>query len=157
VRAFGPEPVTPETLAAVLSAVAAAPTAGNLQAFRIKVITDAALLRRLSEAAYGQGFIAGAPVVLVFFSDPEASAASYGPRGQALYATQDATIACLTAHYACTDAGLGSTWVGAFDPVAVARLCAAPPTLEPVALLALGWPAESPSATPRKSLDRLLL
>jgi nitroreductase len=157
VRAYRPETPPEPHLEAILEAVRLAPTAGNLQAFRVKVVTDASVKGALAHAAFGQNFLAAAPWVLCFMADPPASARTYGERGSALYAVQDATIACHHAHLAAASLGLGSVWVGAFDPAQVAKALALPKDLVPVALLPVGYPAEAPAATPRKPLGELLL
>ena len=51
---------------------------------------------------------------------------------------------------AAADAGLGSCWVGAFDEAAVAAALRLPEGLRPVALLPLGYPAETPAAPARR-------
>ena len=97
-----------------------------------------------------------APVVLAFCAHPRRSAAKYGRRGEELYCVQDATIACAYAQLAATALGLGSVWVGAFDTDAVAQAIGARRDWRPVALLPIGYPAESPEATPRRSLNELV-
>lgn len=157
VRAYRPDSPPEPQLAAILEAVRLAPTAGNLQAFRVKVVTDVSVKRALAKAALGQNFLATAPWVFCFMADPQGSARTYGERGASLYAVQDATIACHHAHLAAAALGLGSVWVGAFSPAAVARALDLPEALVPVALLPVGYPAEAPAATPRKPLGELLL
>lgn len=53
--------------------------------------------------------------------------------------------------------GLGSTWMGMFHEAAVKERFAIPERLSVLALLAVGWPAESPEPRPRKSLAEILL
>jgi len=155
VRAFRPDPLPAGALDKILDAVRQAPSAGNLQAFRFAVCEEPDLKAALATAARGQKFLTDAPVVLAFFSAPRESAAQYGVRGAQLYALLDASIAVTYAHLAAADLGLGSVWVGAFDPEAVRRILACPAELEPVALLPLGIPADEPAPSTRKSLDAL--
>ena len=150
IRAFKPETPPEEKLRAILDAVRIAPSAGNLQAFKLKVVTDPDTRKALAAASFGQSFVASAPWVLVFLADPEASRRIYGSRGAELYALQDATIACAYAHLAAASLGLGSVWVGAFAPAEVAKAVGIPPALVPVALLPIGSPAEHPQPVPRK-------
>lgn len=157
IRAFKPEIPPEERLSAILEAVRIAPSAGNLQAFKIKVVKDPLVRRALAKASFGQSFVAAAPWVLAFMGDREASRRKYGSRGAELYALQDATIACMHAHLAATALGLGSVWVGAFSPTEVAAALGLPPGLVPVALLPIGLPAEDPQPTPRKPLEELLI
>lgn len=156
VRAFAERPVEPEKLQAVLEAANRAPSAGNLQAYEIYVVTRPAVLKALMRAAFEQKFVAQAPVVLVFCAHPARSASSYGERGATLYSLQDATIACAYAQLAATAVGLGSVWVGAFDEDAVRKALGIEKELVPVALLPIGYAAESPEITPRRALDDLV-
>ncbi len=146
-----------EKLQAILDAVRLAPSAGDLQAFRIAVVEDAETKSALAAAAHGQGFIAEASAVLVFLADPGRSAAKYEKRGHLLFALQDATIAAAYAQLAATALGLGSCWVGAFDDTAVGRALRASNELRPIALLPIGEPAETPERTPRRPLEALVM
>lgn len=99
-------------------------------------------------------FVAQAPMVLVFCANQARSPAKYRERGASLYAIQDATIACAFAMLAATALGLGTVWVGAFDAAAVQRVGCH--DLLPVAILPIGYPAEEPEPTPRRSLTDLV-
>lgn len=149
-------PVEREKLHAILETACAAPSAGDLQAYRILVVSDASKRQALSAAADNQSFIAEAPVCLVFCADPQRSAEKYGDRGRTLYATQDATIAAAYAQLAIVAAGMGSTWIGYFDESRVRKALDISNNLVPVALLSLGYPAELPEPTPRRRLDDIV-
>lgn len=151
VRKYTPQPVDPEALQRILYLTSRAPSAGNLQAYRIVVVRSARKREALSVAAGGQEFLSQAPVDLVFFADPERSAATYGPRGASLYAVQDATIAATFTVLAATNEGYATAWVGAFDESAVAAVCGED-RLRPVAIVPLGHAAERPGETPRRDL-----
>lgn len=149
-------PVEAEKLHAILEMACAAPSAGDLQAYRIVVVKDSALRAALQRAARGQDFIAAAPVCLVFCSDPQRSAQQFGERGKALYALQDATIAAAYAQLAVVAAGMGSTWVGDFNEAEVAKCLELEPNVTPIALLSVGYPAELPEPTPRRRMDEVV-
>jgi nitroreductase len=155
VRAFTPQPVEPEKVAQVLAAANAAPSAGSLQGYEIFQVTREKERAALARAALDQFYVAQAPVVLVFCANPARSAAKYRERGARLYAIQDATIACTFAMLAATALGLGTVWVGAFDDAAVQRVLGRQDLL-PVAILPMGYPAEEPEPTPRRSLEELV-
>jgi nitroreductase len=148
--------VEPQKVHAVLEMACAAPSAGDLQAYRIIVVRDREERNALRAAASDQEFIAQAPVCLVFCADPECSAERFGERGAKLYAVQDATIAAAYAQLAIVAAGMGSTWVGYFDEQAVASILGLEPQLQPVALLSVGYPAELPEPTPRRHMDEVV-
>ncbi|MBI4875434.1 MAG: nitroreductase family protein [Acidobacteria bacterium] len=155
VRAFAPQGVEGEKMAQVLGAANAAPSAGNLQGYEIFRVTRETERVALARAALDQFFIAQAPVVLVFCANPARSAAKYRKRGARLYAVQDATIACTFAMLAATALGLGTVWVGAFDDAAVQGVLGRHDLL-PVVILPIGYPAEKPEPTPRRSLADLV-
>lgn len=155
VRAFLSKEVEPDKLDAILLAANQAPSAGNLQAYEIHLIRDAKTKQALVKAALDQKFIAQAPVVLIFCAHP-ARAAKYGERGRQLYAVQDATIAVAYAQLAATAQGLATCWVGAFDDQQVARAADLPADQRPVAMLPIGYPAETPPRTPRRGLAELV-
>ena len=145
-------PIEPEKLHAILEMACAAPSAGDLQSYRIVVVKDAQKRLALSNAAGNQAFIAEAPLCLVFCSEPLRAGLKYGERGRELFAVQDTTIAATYAQLAVVAAGLASTWVGAFDETAVADIVELEAGLKPLALLSVGYAAELPEATSRRPL-----
>ena len=156
IRAFKAQPVEPEKLQQILDAINRAPSAGNLQAYEVYMVTDPGHKDALVRAAGDQEFLAQAPVVLVFCAHAARAADRYGGRGTGLYCVQDATIACTFAMLAITALELATVWVGAFDEEAVREILCAPPALRPVAMLPIGYPDGSPRIRPRRSLDDLI-
>jgi nitroreductase len=140
----------------LLAAAGLAPSAGNLQAYQIVVVRDGERRGRLAEAAFGQEFVAEAPVVFAFVADHVVAAARYGSRGSDLYAVQDATIAATYVMLAAASLDLGTVWVGAFDTPAVARVLECRTGETPVALLAVGYARERPAARPRRPMAELV-
>jgi nitroreductase len=156
IRAYQPEPVEPDKLQTILRAINQAPSAGNLQAYRVFIVREDKVKRALAKAAWEQNFLVQAPVVLVFCADPARSAARYSRRGEQLYGVQDATIAVAYAQLAATALGLATCWVGAFEDAEVARVMQLPHGLRPVAVLPIGYPAESPPRTPRRPSGEII-
>ncbi|MEW6364367.1 MAG: nitroreductase family protein [Acidobacteriota bacterium] len=156
VRAFESKAIEPEKWKAILDAVNIAPSAGNLQAYEVFEVRQRTHRLALARAALEQYFISEAPAALVFCAHPARSAGRYGRRGMNLYCVQDATIACAYAQLAATALGLASVWVGAFDDNAVRRAIGIGADLVPVAILPIGYPAETPLKTPRRSLSDLV-
>ncbi|MFC1750152.1 nitroreductase family protein [Pseudomonadota bacterium] len=149
-------PVEKEKLHAILETACSAPSAGDLQSYKIVVVTNTEKRKALSAAADGQDFIADAPVCLVFCADPKRSADKFGERGRTLYALQDTTIAAAYAQLAVVAAGMASTWVGYFDETKVKEVIECKEKLTPVAMLSLGYPAELPEPTGRRKLDDIV-
>jgi nitroreductase len=156
IRTFNDRPVEPDKLQQILETANLAPSAGNLQAYEIYVVTDLKKRDGLSCAALAQDYIAKAPVALVFCTHPELTQGRYTERGTRLYTVQDATIACAFAMLAATNLKLGSVWVGTFDEKVVRMIIGAPESQEPVVILAIGYPDEFPEQHPRRSLEQLV-
>ncbi|KAB2927580.1 MAG: nitroreductase [Candidatus Contendobacter sp.] len=157
IRKYQPDmPVETEKLHAILEMACAAPSAGDLQSYRIIVVRDLAERQALVHAAHHQTFIAEAPVCLVFCADPTRSAAAFGERGASLYAVQDATIAAAYTQLAIVAAGMGSTWVGYFEEDRVRAVLGLEPGLIPIALMSLGYPAELPEPSSRRRLGEVV-
>jgi len=152
VRRFQPRELEQEKLDTLLETINAAPSAGDLQAYEVIIVRELQTKEALAEASYSQEFVAEAPLVLVFCADHLLSASKYGKRGVELYSIQDATIAAAYCQLAATALGLATVWVGAFDPKAAAAAIDTPDHVTPVAIMPLGYPAEEPMPTPRRSL-----
>lgn len=156
IRAFKEKEVDKETVNRILEAVNLAPSAGDLQAYRIAVVKDEEKKGELAVAALDQEFITQAPIVFVFCADRKGSEIKYGERGYDLYSIQDATIAAAYCQLAVAALGLGCVWVGAFDPLEVSRVIDAGEHEVPVAIMPVGYPAERPKWTGRKELNELV-
>jgi nitroreductase len=155
-RAYRDTPVPAADLKFILEAANAAPSAGNLQAYEIVVVRDAAAKERLARISFQQMFIAQAPVVLGFFANPDRNREKYGERGGELYALEDATIACAYAQLAATDRGLATCWIGAFDEKQIQEVVEVPAHWRPVALLPLGTAADQPEPRERRAVADLV-
>ncbi len=152
VRAYKPDPVEEDKLQRVLEAVRLAPTAANRQAFQIIVIHTAgreAELRRI----YGRDWFVQAPLVICACGIP---AQNWVRSDGKNYNDVDVTIAMDHLILAATDAGLGTCWIGAFDPVAAREVLGLPDGVEPIAFTPLGYPADQPRPKKRKALSELV-
>jgi nitroreductase len=52
--------------------------------------------------------------------------------------------------------GLGTCWVGSFREDEVAKILKIPEGIRPVAIIPVGYPAESPEPPNRRSLSRII-
>jgi nitroreductase len=156
IRLFADRPVAEEQIERVLETALAAPSAGNLQAYRIFVVKSNEVRAALTAAALGQDCVRTAPVVLVFCTHAAQAAKKYGERGERLYTLQDATIACTFAMLAIEALGLATVWVGAFREEAAWKAIGSPEGLVPVAMLPFGYAGEQPEPTFRRSVDKLV-
>lgn len=136
-RKFDSRPVEPEKLNLILEAGRNAPTAHNYQPQRIFVLQSAGALEK-ADACAGSHF--HPPVMLAVGYDPSVSWKRETDGKD--HGEIDAAIAATQMMLQAADLGLGTTYVGMFEPD---KLLAAFPEMEgtvPIAMLPLGYPAE---------------
>lgn len=157
IRAFKKREITEEIIINILEMVLTAPSAGNLQSYKMIIVKDEKTKELLAEAAWDQNFIMEAPINIIFCADVSRAQLRYGKRGAELYCIQDATIATTYLLLAACEKGLATVWVGAFDEEKAREILKLPNSLRPISIVPLGFPNEYPSATPRRSLKELIL
>jgi len=152
VRAYRPDPVPVDKLNRILEAARLAPTAANRQPFRLLVIKTRGREEELKRL-YGRDWFIRAPLIIGIVAMPEAA---WKRRDGKNYADVDATIAMDHLILAAANEGLGTCWIGAFDPAVAREIFGLPTNVEPVAFTPLGYPADSPSPKKRKDLSEIL-
>ncbi len=157
IRAYQSKAIEPEKLEAILSAANQAASAANLQAYQIYVVRSETMKQALVPAAAGQQFLATAPVVLLFAVHPARSAEKFGKRGAELYCMQDTCAAVCNAMLAAVELGLGTCWVDAVDEALAGKAVGLPPEHRAAIILPVGYPAESPPRTTRRTLSDLVI
>lgn len=151
VRRYEDRSVPRDAVLKLIEAAEAAPSAGNLRARTYVIVTAKEMAKTLALAAFGQRQVETAPLLIVVCADVDRSSSRYGDRGS-LYAIQDATASVMCLLLAAHDMGLGACWNGAFDDQIVREALGLEEHVLPVAILSIGWPAESPSSPPRRDL-----
>jgi len=146
--------VSDEDVSALLAAATLAPSAGNIQPWRFTVIKSAEAKERL-QSALRQRWATAAPRIIIVSVDPRPCAARFGARGEMLYAIQDTAAAIQNILLAAVDRGLASCWIGAFDEEAVREATGIASPITPVAVLPIGYSAESSGKSPRRPLNEL--
>ena len=136
-RKFSDRPVEQEKLDLILEAARSAPTAHNLQPQRVLVLRSAEAREKARKATR---FRFGEPLLLVVACDEAAS--WHRECDNKAHGQIDAAIAVTQMMLQAADLGLGTTYVGMFEPE---KLLAAFPEMAglcPIAMLPLGYPAE---------------
>lgn len=142
VRAYKPEPVPEDLLQTVLEAGRLAPSAANKQPWRFIVVRSETGRRALG-TAYAREWFWKAPVVIAVCVLPkEAWVRSYDGQN---YALVDGALALDHMTLAAAELGLGTCWIGAFDPAAAREILGLPDGVEIVGLTPLGFPDVEPS------------
>jgi len=160
VRRFLDNPVPPEVRETIIDCAINAPTAGNQMLYTILDITDPAIKQALARTCDNQGFIADAPLVLVFLADCRrwrdaydlAECQSRDPEaGDWLLACQDAVIAAQNAVVAAHALGLGSCYIGDMmeNREQVVELLSLDKWVVPTTLLVFGYPTSQQIARPK--------
>ena len=146
VRAYKPEPVPEELLQQVLEAGRLAPSACNKQPWRFIVVRSETGRRALG-TAYAREWFWKAPVVIAVCILPkEAWVRSYDGQN---YAMVDGALALDHMTLAAAELGLGTCWIGAFDPAAAREILGLPDGVEIVGLTPLGYPDVEPNPRAR--------
>ena len=155
IRSYKEEPVSKDLILNLIKAAETAPSAGNLRARKYIVVTNTQLRKALAVAAYGQSQVETAPLLVVICADVLRSSRRYGDRGS-LYSIQDAAAATMCMLLVAYDLGLGACWNGAFDDQIVRDALNLAKGVLPVAILSIGWPAESQLAPPARNPNEVV-
>ena len=149
VRKFDGSKVEVDSLKSILEAGRLAPTAVNYQPQRILVLDDEERLAKLKDCT---PYHFNAPLALVVCYDTTVSWKR--PFDGKDMGEVDAAIVTTHMMLRIAELGLGTTWVGHFDPAALRSAFAIPDTLIPVAILPVGHPA--PNAHPAPMHEKRL-
>lgn len=152
VRAYDSKPVSEQDLEQVLEAGRLAPSAANRQPVHFIVLRGEEQRRALG-VAYPRDWFWKTPVLLVVCVD---TARGWSRTDGKNYADVDGAIAMDHMTLCAADLGLGTCWIGAFDPVKVRRILNLPEGIEPLAMTPLGYPTEAVRAKSRKALDEIV-
>jgi nitroreductase len=146
IRQYQNREIEEAVLTEILEAARLAPSANNRQDWRFVVVKDKALIERLAVAAFGQSFLATAPVIIAGVAlQPDRVMRCEVPT----YAV-DLAIAMTQITLAATAHGLGTCWIGSFNQEETKKILQIPAACKVVQLMPLGYPAETPAARPRK-------
>jgi len=156
IRAFKNQDVPAEIVEKLIDAARCAPSAGNIQPWEFIIVRKPEIKRRLAEAALSQTFIEEAPIVIVVCANEDRSSLGYGMRGKTLYCIQDTAAAIQNIHLSAYSIGLGTCWVGAFREEEARKILKIPHGVRPVAIVPVGYRAESPPPRGRRSMSEVV-
>lgn len=137
IRAYTSEPVSEEDLKVILEAAMNAPSASNRQPWHFIVVDDRSKLDAIMEVHPYSDMLAQAPLAIVVCGDTKVSSS---------YWQQDCSAATENILLAARALGLGTVWLGVYpreDRVkGISRLFQLPAHVKPLAVIAVGHPAE---------------
>ena len=149
IRKFLVKSVPDTLITEILELSKLAPSAGNLQTYKVVVVKDEEVKRALHSIE--------APVFLIICALPEVSAERYGERGRNLYSIQDATIFASYIQLAAVGLELATVWIGAFNENRVRRILGLRADTRPIAIIPLGYPAEKKTERRRRKLTDIVI
>ena len=153
VRAYRPDPVEDEKLDKILEAARLAPTACNSQAFKVLVIRTKGREEELKKI-YNADWFTAPPYVLCVCALKNRS---WVRRDRKYFGDVDAAIVMDHMILAAAAQGLGTCWIGAFDPAAAKKFLELDDSTEPVIFSPLGYEKGAPSRKNRKPLNELVI
>jgi nitroreductase len=154
IRSYTQRVVSKKMLTEVLKAGQLAPTACNNQPFRFVVIQEKENLAELAKS-YPAPWFAEAPVVIAVCTQPS-KAWVRKKHDDKNYADVDGAIAADHMTLAAEELGLGTCWIGAFDPKIARKVLQLPRNIELLTMLTLGHPNEKGRPKDRKPIDELV-
>ena len=152
VRAYKPDDVPSNMIDKILEAARLAPTAANRQSFKLFVIKTAGFKDELKNI-YHQEWFTQAPYVIGICGIPEGNWIRKDGKN---YADVDSAIVMDHVILAATNMGLGTCWIGAFDPNAARKFLDLSQEMEPIAFTPIGYPADHVRMKKRKPIDKLV-
>jgi nitroreductase len=152
IRKYQNKPVESEKIDSLVEAVLRAPTSMGKNSREFVVVTDSALLQKLSSAKpHGATFLKKAALGIVVCANPQISDVWI----------EDASIASIFIHLAAASLGLGSCWIQVRErkhndtqtaEAYIAEVLNLPAHIKVESMVAIGYPDEDKSAHPRESL-----
>ena len=151
VRSYMDKLVEEEKLKKILEAAHAAPTAANLQPVRLIAVQSREGLAKIGKGAN----LYGAPLAIIVCADHRKAWVRPFDKKK----TTDIDASILTDHMMlqAVESGLGSVWICYFKPDVISREFGLPDYLEPVNILAIGYPDEEAADPERHAQTRIPL
>nr|WP_026117295.1 nitroreductase family protein [Nocardiopsis alkaliphila] len=150
VRSFSDRPVRDDLLAPLLDSMVAAPSASNKQAWAFVIVREPRTLRLLH--AFAPGIIERPPLIVVACFD-RSRAVGGGAWDEGMLCVAMAVQNLLLAAHALD---LGGCPSASFRKTPVRRFLRLPRHLEPLLLVSIGHPAQSPRTAPRRDRNEVI-
>lgn len=154
-RAYSSEPLSRAVITAILDVARLAPSATNRQPWTFLVADTPELTSEICKA-FNRPWAPQVPAyVIVCGHHDEAWHRSFDGKD---HTDVDCSIAAEHICLAAASLGVGSCWICAFDPLLIRQSFNLPDSVEPVAIIALGYPEGGFSAPEkkRKNLDQIV-
>jgi nitroreductase len=156
VRRYQDKAVPEETLLQLVEAARWAPSASNGQPWQFIITTDREKRQRYADNVRWASFLpqAAAAIIVCARFTPRTRPAPVSPALE-YYCVQDTAAAIQNILLAAHAQGLGTCWIGDLKEDLLQEMFAIPAEWVPVAIISVGYPAESPEPRPRHSLEEI--
>lgn len=147
IRVFKDDEVPLDIVFKAIEVARYAPSAGNKQPWRFIVIRDKKRIENLARMLRYSRPLMNSKVAVLVLASKEESPTSY---------MVDASLAAMYFWLALHCLGLGAVWIQTLRNIEeILKFVDAPQEYVPIALFAIGWPAEQPEPKERKQLSEI--
>lgn len=151
IRKYLDKKIDRKILDQILEAGRLSHSARNMQEWKFIMVDDEDLIQKLVEGMK-QDFGKQAAAMLVVCGKKESELMSSGqPRN-----TTDASIATAYMQLQAKELGIGSCWIGSFNPKHFNEILGVPEDMTAITLTILGYPAEDPDPRHRKPREDVI-
>ncbi|HUT65842.1 MAG TPA: nitroreductase family protein [Spirochaetota bacterium] len=151
IRHYTDQPIAKEDLELFIDIANHAPSAGNVYPWKIAVVQDKLLLRKIQSVS--PGMLGKPTAVMALCNDRE----KIGSRGGWVLGFMDVAHAAQNICLAATELGIGSCCIKSFNPEAVAELLGVGEQYEVDYLLSLGYPSGEPVMLKKRSVEETVI
>jgi nitroreductase len=145
IRKYKDKEIPRDLLDDILEMARLAPSGANKQPWQLVVVTDPKTKMGLVPICKEQKFVGECSAFIAAIDDS----------GQK-WVKVDVAIALEHIALAAVEHGLGTCWIGAFDPEKMASYLGVPSGKQVTVCMTLGYPDEDPVARPRKEMKKLV-
>ena len=145
IRKYKQEKISKEKMDILIEAGRLAPTGANQQRFKLIIVDDEDIKKRLSVACNNQTFVGTASHVIAGTTDQD-------------WKWNQVDLAIVFEHIVLEafELGFGTCWIGAFNENEVKKILNIPENVKIVALLTIGFPDETPEHNSRKAVKDIV-
>ena len=144
VRSYSDEDISKKDWNKLLKVARMAPSAKNLQPWKLIVVRDKKVKKKLVSACHNQAFVKDADAVIIGLIENEK------------WADIDLAIALDHLSLQAVELNLGTCWIGSFNEKELRELLDVPDKYEIKACMTVGYPSDNTNSPVKKSVDELV-
>lgn len=152
IRKYSRKELKIEEIIKILEIARFAPSSGNLQNWKLIIISDRDKIKDISEFCIEQEWISQASYLIIICNERKKVVEYYGEHFGEVYSIQNCAIIAAYIELLALDRGLGSCWVGAYYEDKIKKLLDIPDEISIDAIITIGYQAERKLESNRKPL-----